>query len=151
MQLVGVNLDITLLGVIINKQKVDTSKGDRLVKPEVRSLELLLERYNYFLGFQRDKAGIVVLDPTKEKSDDNLRYFQSFLLAQSGNLKPLHIVEGAFFAKSHTSNLIQIADVCTYVFYREIAHGGSRGFRLVRSRFWHHSGRLKGHGIKEWP
>jgi hypothetical protein len=80
MELIGGNLDFTLLGVVIDKRKVDTSKGDRLVKPEVRSLELLLERYNYFLGFQKDKAGIVVLDPTKEKSDDNLRYFQSFLL-----------------------------------------------------------------------
>jgi hypothetical protein len=152
MELVGGNPDITLLGVVIDKRKVDTSKSDRLVKPEVRSLELLLERYNLFLGNQRDKSGIVILDPTKEKSDDNLRRFQSFLLAQSEHLDPLHIVEGAFFAKSHTSNLIQISDVCSYVFYREMAHAAnSKEFQLMQKRFWRHAGRVIGSGIKKWP
>lgn len=152
MELVGGNTDITLLGVVVDKQRVDITKSARVVKPEVRSLELLLERYNYFLGDQRDKCGIVILDPTKEKSDDNLRRFQSFLLAQSGHLHPLRIVEGAFFAKSHTSNLIQIADVCTNVLYREIAHGiKSKEFQLIRRRFWHHAGRVSGYGIKKWP
>jgi hypothetical protein len=37
MVMVGGNTDITLLGVIIDKRKVDTTKCDRLVKPEVRS------------------------------------------------------------------------------------------------------------------
>jgi len=152
MQLVGGNPDITLLGVVIDKHQVDTAKSDRLVKPEVRSLELLLERYNLFLGNQRDKSGIVVLDPTKEKSDDNLRRFQSFLLAQSGHLRPLHIVEGAFFAKSHTSNLIQIADVCSNVFYREMTRGQRhKEYQTMQKRFWRHRGRLTGVGIKKWP
>lgn len=152
MTMVGGNTDITLLGVIIDKRKVDTTKCDRVVKPEVRSLELLLERYNFFLREQRDKAGIVVLDPTKEKNDDNIRYFQSFLIAQSGNLQPLHIVESTFFAKSHTSNMIQVSDVCTNVFYRELGRGGnSREFRAIYSRFWKRGTRIKGYGIKEWP
>lgn len=152
MILVGGDPDVTLLGVIIDKQLVDSTKSERLVKPEVRSLELLLERYNSFLGDQRDKSGIVILDPTKEKSDDNLRYFQSFLLSKSEHLTPLRIVEGAFFAKSHTSNLIQIADVCTNVLYKETAHGiKSKEFQLIRRRFWHHAGRVSGYGIKKWP
>jgi len=152
MTLVGGNADITLLGVVIDKQRVDTSKSDRLVKPEVRSLELLLERYNKFLHEQRDRAGIVILDPTKEKSDDNLRYFQSFLLDQSAHLSPLHIVEGTFFAKSHTSNLMQIADVCTNAFYREMVRGGnSPEFKAIQKRFWRRKGRLTGYGIKKWP
>lgn len=152
MVMVGGNTDITLIGVIIDKRKVDTAKCDRLVKPEVRTLELLLERYNFFLDGQKDKAGIVVLDPTKEKSDDNIRYFQSFLLAQSENLKPLHIVESTFFAKSHTSNMIQVADVCTNVFYRELSRGeNSREFKSIYQRFWKKGTRIKGYGIKEWP
>lgn len=150
--LIGSNQDFTLLGVSIDKTKVDTSKSERFVKPEVRSLELLLERYNFFLSNQRDKSGIVILDPTKEKSDDNLRYFQSFLLAQSGNLKPRHIVEGTFFAKSHTSNLLQISDVCTNIFYREITRGDhSPEYKTLRPRFWTLNGRQKGYGIKIWP
>ena len=152
MELVGGNPDITLLGVIIDKRQVDTTKSDRLVKPEVRSLELLLERYNLFLRNQRDKSGIVILDPTKEKSDDNLRRFQSFLLAHASHLAPLHIVEGAFFAKSHTSNLIQIADVCCNVFYREMTHGGRpKEYQVMKKRFWRHQSRLTGVGIKKWP
>ena len=152
MELVGGNPDIALLGVVIDKRQVDTTKSDRVVKPEVRSLELLLERYNLFLENQRDKSGIVILDPTKETSDDNLRRFQSYLLAQSEHLDPLHIVEGAFFAKSHTSNLIQIADVCSNVFYREMSHGGNApGYQAMQKRFWRHQGRLTGVGIKKWP
>lgn len=150
--MIGGNTDITLLGVVIDKRHVDTSKSDRLVKPEVRSLELLLERYNFFLDAQKDKSGIVVLDPTKEKSDDNIRYFQSFLTTQSGNLRPLHIVESTFFAKSHTSSMIQVSDVCTNVFYREMSRGvNSHEFRTLYPRFWRKGTRVKGCGIKEWP
>jgi len=151
-ELIGLARDITLLGVSIDKRSVDTTKKDRLVKPQIRSLELLLERYNLFLGDQKDKSGIVVLDATKEENDDNLRYFQSFLLAHSRRLRPLHIVEGTFFAKSHTSNLIQIADVCTNLFYREMSRGGGgRPYRHIYPRFWRRNRRVKGYGIREWP
>lgn len=150
--LIGLNTDITLLAVVIDKTKIDISQNDRMVKPEVRSLELLLERYNLFLDSQGDKAGIVILDPVKESSDDNLRRFQSYLLAQSINLRPLHIVEGTFFAKSHTSNMIQSADVCTNIVYREFSRGDrSREYSLLQSRFWRRNGRVVGYGIKRWP
>lgn len=152
MELIGGMEDITLLGVVIDKRKVDVSKRERLVKPEVRSLELLLERYNLFLGQQKDRCGIVILDPTKEDSDDNLRYFQSFLLSQSPNLRPLHIVEGTFFAKSHTSNLIQMVDVCTHVLYRHYTRGGRPPeYMSIYPRFWRNNGTLQGYGLKKWP
>ncbi|MBI2946908.1 MAG: DUF3800 domain-containing protein [Verrucomicrobia bacterium] len=150
--LIGLNRDLTLIGVAINKTTVDTTQKDRLVKPDVRSLELLLERYNQFLHRQQDKAGIVVLDPTKDTSDDNLRYFQSFLQTQSPNLKPLHIVEGTFFAKSHTSNMIQLADFCCNVFFREVTRDDqSAEWKAIRPRFWRVDGRVLGNGIKHWP
>lgn len=155
MTVVGQNVDVTLIGVMIDKRKVDASQRDRLRRPEVRSLELLLERYNLFLTGQRDQAGIVILDPTKEQNDDNLRYFQSYLQVHSKNLKPLHIVESTLFAKSHTSNLIQIADVCTGIFYRartrpeDIANGAA--YAGMKPRFWRRNGHLHGYGIKDWP
>ncbi len=62
------------------------------------------------------RAGIVILDPTKETSDDNLRRFQSFLLTQSEHLDPLHIVEGAFFAKSHTCGCLGCPTMIDRVF-----------------------------------
>lgn len=150
--LIGLNRDFTLIAVAIDKTKVDTTQKERLVKPDVCSLELLLERYNRFLHYQQDKAGIVVLDPTKDSSDDNLRYFQSFLQTQSPNLKPLHIVEGTFFAKSHTSNMIQLADFCCNVFFREVTRKDeSAEWKAIRPRFWRINGRMLGNGIKHWP
>jgi hypothetical protein len=150
--LIGLNRDFVLIGVAIDKTQVDTAQKERLVKPDVRSLELLLERYNQFLHRQPDKAGIVVLDPTKDTSDDNLRYFQCFLQSQSPNLKPLHIVEGTFFAKSHTSNMIQLADFCCNVFFREITRNDqSAEWKAIQPRFWRIGARLQGNGIKHWP
>lgn len=151
-KLIGLNRDFTLIGVLIDKTKVDPHQKERITKPEVRSLELLLERYNRFLDEQKDKAGIVVLDPTKDESDDNLRYFQSFLQSQSENLKPLHIVEGTFFAKSHTSNLVQLADYCCNVFFRQCMRKDDSGeWKAIQPRFWRSRGRLMGNGIKHWP
>lgn len=144
--------ELTLLGVVIEKKKVDLTRKPRLIKPEVRSLELLLEMYNSFLDEQRFKAGVVVLDPTKEQNDDNLRYFQSFLQAHSGNLQPLRIVESTFFAKSHTSNLIQVSDVCTNLLYRFEARGANRAeYKMLEKRFWKRNGRIKGIGLRTWP
>lgn len=151
-RLIGANADITLLGVGIDKTKIDTSQPARMVKPQVRSLELLLERYNLFLEQQHDKCGVVILDPTKENNDDNLRYFQSYLQAQSPNLQPLHIVEGTFFAKSHTSNMIQLSDFCCNVFYRECTRkANSPEWQAIYPRFWRMKGRVVGYGIKHWP
>jgi len=52
----------------------------------------------------------------EESKDDNLRYFQSYLLDQGDRFRKSHIVEGTFFAKSHTSGLLQLADFCSNVF-----------------------------------
>lgn len=150
--LIGASEDLTLIGVLIDKPKVVASKSPRLVNPSVRSLELLLERYNLFLRNQTDRAGIVILDPVMGNSDDNLRHFQSFLMAKSANMSPLHIVEGTFFAKSRTSNLIQIADLCSNIFFRAFARPkGADEFNQIQPRFWHHEGKLAGRGSKIWP
>jgi len=153
LDLIGANEDITLFGVVVDKTKVDPQSSARIAKPEIRSMELLLERYNLFLRGQRDKSGIVVLDPIHGVNDDNIRHFQSYLQVHSEHLQPLHIVEGTFFAKSHTSNMIQVADVCTNVFYRhEVgARGSEPEYNRIKSRFWKHQGRVVGYGIKKWP
>lgn len=151
-QLIGRTHDFTLIGVVIDKPKVQSQQRDRLAKPQVRSLELLLERYNRFLGQQQDRAGIVVLDPVNEKSDDNLRHFQSYLLDQEPRLQPLHIVEGTFFAKSHTSNMSQMADICSNVFYSQmVKNADAPEWKAISGRFWRPGGRLTGNGIKVWP
>lgn len=44
--MIGLNSDFTLIGIAIDKTKVSTSQKERIRKPDIRSLELLLERYN---------------------------------------------------------------------------------------------------------
>jgi hypothetical protein len=153
LDLIGGDPDITLLGIVIDKTKVDITKQERLKNPDIRSMELLLERYNLFLRQQNDKSGIVVLDPTQEINDDKIRYYQSYLQTYSTHLQPLHIVESTFFAKSHTSNMIQIADVCTNVFYRTEAGvpKSDTEFYKIYPRFWRYNRKVAGYGIKKWP
>jgi len=114
-------IDVHILVVAIDKTRVDRAQRQRFTDPSVRSLELLLERYNLFLRGQSDRSGIAILDSVESKSDENLRYFQSYLLRFSDHLDPRRIVEGTLFMPSHTSNLLQVADVCTNVIYRRYA------------------------------
>ncbi len=151
-KLIGYSREITLVGVAIDKKKVNTLGRERIMRPEVRSLELLLERYNHFLNQQSDKAWIVILDPVEESKDDNLRHFQSYLLDQGQNFQHSHIVEGAFFAKSHTSNLLQVADFAANVFYQHAARAnGGDEYEALKPRFWRWKGRTTGYGVKIWP
>ncbi|MFQ5491727.1 MAG: DUF3800 domain-containing protein [Phycisphaerae bacterium] len=136
LEAIGHQKHLSLLVVAIDKSLVDRGQRERFTNPAVRSLELLLERYNLFLRDQPDKSGIAILDPVESKSDENLRYFQSYLLEFSAHLEPRRIVEGALFMPSHTSNLLQVADVCTNVAFRRFtrADGNKREYERIESR-----------------
>ena len=151
LKLLGSHQDIHILGVGINKRLVDSKKSPRIANPAVRSLEFLLEMYHAFLGQTKDKSGIVVLDPVQEKSEDNLRYFQSFLQNKSARFQPPRIVESTFFAKSHTCNMIQVADICSNVFYRYVRGDlkPTAEFKSIARRFWQKGGKTL--GVKTWP
>lgn len=133
---VGREIDISILVVVIDKESVDRQQRERFTNPAVRSLELLLEHYNQFLAEQKDKTGIVILDPVESSNDENLRYFQNYLLRFSDHLDPRRIVEGTLFMPSHTSNLLQLADVCTNVAYRHYARpdGNEEEYSRIRGR-----------------
>jgi len=118
---IGLETDISILTVAIAKERVDRLRRERYTNPTVRSLELLLERYNMFLSLQRDRSGIVILDATESKADEGLRYFQNYLRQFSDHLDARRIVEGALFMPSHTTNLLQVADVCANVVYAKFA------------------------------
>lgn len=137
-------LDVHAIGVCINKHLVDKQRKERLSNPAVRSHELLLESYNEFLGGQRDRCGIVVLDQNEAKNDANLRYFQNYLRQFSECIDARRIVEGTLFLASRTCNLLQLADVCANVFYRRYRStaDSAREWSKVESRFI---------SIREWP
>jgi len=133
---IGREIDIHLLVVAIDKQKINLDQRERYTNPSVRSLELLLERYNEFLGTQRDKSGIAILDSVEADSDENLRYFQSYLLEFSDRLEPRRVVETAMFMPSHTTHLLQLADICSNVAYRRYARPdqNENEYARIRSR-----------------
>jgi hypothetical protein len=114
---IGREIDVTILWVRIEKAKVDLTRRDRLTNPSVRSLELLLELYNTFLGHAKDKTGGVVLDSVNYKNDSELRYFQNYLRTFSDHLDHRRIIDGTFFLGSHESSFLQIADVVANVMF----------------------------------
>jgi len=151
-KLIGFSKEVTVIGIVIDKQKVNLAARDRVVRPDVRSLELLLERYNHFLDQQTDKTGIVILDPVEESKDDNLRYFQNYLVDQGRNFQQGHIVEGTFFAKSHTSILLQIADFVANAIYQYVSKPAPHPeYEQIQPRLWRWNSRIKGYGLKIWP
>jgi len=137
-------LDVSIIAVSIDKTKVDASRAKRYSDPSVCSFEFLLERYNSFLGDQKDGCGLVILDSVEASNDENLRYFQSFLRERSNHLDARRIVEGALFMRSHTTNLLQLADVCANVLYRH--YSGRPGAGPEQHKL---AGKLA--RTKEWP
>lgn len=130
-------MDITIIAVVIDKTKVDTSAPRRFSNPSVRSHELLLERYNQYLAEQKDRTGAVTLDSVEAASDDNLRYFQSYLRQYSDHLDSRRIVEGALFMPSHTTNMLQVADVCANAINRSDANETDRLRERIRLiKYW---------------
>lgn len=141
---IGKEIDVSIIGIIIDKTRVDTARKERLSNPAVRSFELLLEQYSYFLAGQRDKCGVVILDSVEQRNDDNLRYFQSYLREFSNQLDARRVIEGALFMPSHTTNMLQIADICSNVIYRYYRSGCSEDgeFKRISSRI---------HATRMWP
>jgi len=108
--LIGLNRDITLLGVIIDKSKVDVTQRDRLVKPDVRSLELLLEQHGKLedVAFRRtcrvlgaepilevvgEELGIVPSTFAQRRRNSYLRAIASMALCRYGGLTWRQVAE----------------------------------------------------------
>lgn len=141
---IGKELEVTIIGVVIDKTKVDRFQRKRYSDPSVRSFEFLLERYSQFLGKQKDRCGTVILDSVEQQNDENLRYFQSFLREHSQHLDERRVIEGTLFMPSHTTNLLQIADLCANVLYRYYERGftEAREYARIENRVY---------TIKVWP
>lgn len=130
-------MDISIVAITLDKRRIDTSRRPRFTIPGVRSLELLLEQYNLFLSQQKDRTGAVILDSVDARNDDNLRYFQNYLRNFSQNLDARRIIDGTFFLPSHTSTLLQVADVCSNVIYRNVPAEMKRiESRIVLTKTW---------------
>jgi hypothetical protein len=144
---------ITLFAVIVHKKNIDlTIPANHIARnPKLKSLELMTERVNYFISKSRDKKGMIIMDSVNAEDDKLHHDFQRFLYKNSNHIVPYHFVESILFAPSHHSNLLQLADVCTFGVKRNAVNGDRSFFEIVEPYFFTINGGVDGKGIKSWP
>lgn len=160
------SLDVTLIGVVIRKEGVDLTQSIRYTKPDIRSLELLTERYNNFLN-KEGKLGIMILDSTELRHEEELRYFQSYLLnVYSPTITQRSIVESCVFSPSDAMYFLQVADWCAAALFDEYNLNGRYNTyspyaflksprhlycKRILKKLHSSAERTAGIGIKVWP
>ncbi len=144
--------DVTLFASVIDKRK----HQDRYTfpeRPDILALELLVERFDIFLG-RRNQLGCVVYDSRGKAVDDELRnFFSDWRYSGTSARKLRNIIETIFFAPSHATRLLQVADFCAHATFLHYERGNSQRFNQIEGRFDRNpqTNNVKGYGIKEWP
>ena len=111
----------------------------------------MTERVNYFICKSRDKKGMIIMDSVNAEDDKLHHDFQRFLYKNSKHIVPYHFVETILFAPSHHSNLLQLADVCTFAVKRKSVDMDDGLFKIIEPYFFQVNGGVDGKGIKSWP
>ena len=146
------NLDVTVIGVIIDKAKIQQGKnGDHRSLPKNNSWEFLVERMNLFLSSQRDQRGMIISDAIQNQIEREHREFIKALYAQSMHIKQSYFVESILFEPSESSLLLQLADIVAYAFHRKFNMNDASCYDIIQDRLFTHQGALTGVGLKIWP
>jgi hypothetical protein len=106
--------DLRLEFVVIDKL-AHLQKYMNPVPFELLAYRFMIERFEYFLGNHADQPlGMVVSDDQKGQ-EETIRAAHAALRKQGSTYGQIvRIVETPFFAPSHASCMLQIADVCAY-------------------------------------
>jgi Protein of unknown function (DUF3800) len=103
----------TLIVVAIDKQR-HLARYKYPDPPERIAYEMMIERFDSFLGRQGPDIGIIVSDEQKGVEDPirvaHSRYRRGGTSVQAIN----HVIETPFFVPSHWSRMLQIVDVVAY-------------------------------------
>jgi hypothetical protein len=83
------------------------------------SYEFMLERFEFYLerggGRHSGRVGVVVLDQQKPQQEESLRAAHERFRREGTSAQRIDlIVEAPFFAPSHASPMLQIADLVAY-------------------------------------
>ena len=146
-----VALDLSFVGVVIDKLKIDMSKSNFRKIPKDFSWELLIERINYFLSEARDKRGMMISDATERNMEKYHRAYAKALFASSLHIKEFHFIETLLFEPSDSSDLLQISDVVAYAIGRKFNSNDDSFFDVLEPKFLKRDGILTGMGLKVWP
>lgn len=144
---------ITIFAVVIEKKHIDvTLPPSPNRNPKFRSLELLSERFTHHIDRQIDKNGLIIMDSVNLVDDTATMKFQNELYQRSRYVSGDRFVENIMFCPSHTTNLLQLADVCSYGLYRYVVHKDPFLFDILKKCLHRNDGgKVDGAGLKYWP
>lgn len=124
-----------------------------------RTYKPITERFQYFLqDISRSSGGnhpgIIVADHRGSKDDAKMRQQHERLVLESGKFTSTYknFVEGLFFAPSHMSVGIQLADMVAGATWRAYERQDTRYFDKIRGSFRAKSnGDIEGYGLVKFP
>lgn len=124
-----------------------------------RTYKPITERFQYFLqdisrSSGEEHFGIIVADHRGSKDDAKMRQQHERLIEESWNSTSTYtnFVEGLFFAPSHMSVGIQLADMVAGATWRAFERGDSRFFDMIKGSFRAKpTGEIDGFGLVKFP
>jgi hypothetical protein len=144
--------DITLIFIVIDKTRIDTTIPGYKNIPKENSWEYLIERYNYYLNKARDQFGIIISDAVEHNLERTHREFARAIYTQSSHVKEFHFIESILFEPSESSNLLQLVDIASYACFRKFNSGDTSLFEELKDRILkNNEGAIEGTGLKIWP
>lgn len=149
---------IKIISVIANVNKAYGEKCKDQSDIYWQSYKQLAERFQYYLqDISKDVGshinGIIVCDHLQPSDDNRLRDLHQQMISggqkHSSNYK--NLVEGLFFAASHHSVGVQLADIVAGAIYR-YAKGDAQFYEKIKANFRKDSkGNISGYGLVKWP
>ena len=146
--------NIVVFGVVIDKRNINLGlpKQNFNRQPKLKSLEFLSERFTHYIKRQTDKNGLIIMDSVNLKDDEVIRNFQKKLYAESKFIKAGNFIESILFCPSDSTNLLQLADVCSYAVYRKFFMKDNSLFEVFEGHFdKKNNNQIQGAGLKIWP
>ena len=124
-----------------------------------RTYKPVTERFQYFLqDISREVgskiSGLIVADHRGSHDDTKMRMQHERLVRESGRYTSTytHFIEGLFFAPSHLSIGIQLADMVAGATWRKFERGDDTYFNLISSSFRSKpNGTIDGFGLVKFP
>ena len=124
-----------------------------------RTYKPVTERFQYFLqDISREVgtkiSGLIVADHRGSHDDSKMRMQHERLVRESGQYTSTytHFVEGLFFAPSHLSIGVQLADMVAGATWRLYERNDETYFDLIKKSFRSKSnGDIRGYGVVKFP
>ena len=144
--------DITLIFIVIDKTRIDTTIPGFKNIPKENSWEYLIERYNLYLNSAKDQVGIIISDAIEHNIEKTHREFARAIYTNSSHVNEYHFIESIMFEPSESSNLLQLVDIASYACFRKFNSGDASLYDELKDRIMtNNQALIEGAGLKVWP